>query len=936
MMGQSRAFAAGCARVVVAGALVVSMGALPVLGQPSIERIGVRADGTQPNAPSNGPVCSNGAQCVAFYSDASNLLPQGPGGDNNGFSDVYLFDSRSDEMQRISETPDGEGGNGPSMAQRFRPSIDDGCTCVAYSTDATNLVPNDNNGRTDVILRQLDPAANLLVSVGLDGNSANGNSSFASVSADCQHVAFRSTASNLVEGDENGDSDIFVYAVATGSVARVSIPSGGGEADGGSTTPAISGDGRCVAFASVATNLLGEDTNGVHDIYVACDGEVTCRASVSSAGEQANAISFHPSLNQDGSVVAFKSEASNLVDGDFNAQPDIFVHDCNTGITERVSISNRGAEADDIAIPPSLSRDGNRVAFGSFASTLAEVATHGRSQIYVRDRSDATTILISADASGRAQNGSSPDLPPSICPNGDFVVFASGASNLDPPDTNGFQDVFAISVGDAPTPTPEPTNTPIPIACSSDTDCDPGTICGPEGICIPSPTPTPEIPCDTDDDCPMGLECVSNVCVDPNPPTPTPTQTPLPTCIMDEDCECPDGTPDEECDRCRAQFCVPPRPCEDGTVDLDCRGERETCVEGFCECGGDCNLNGLTFGTEISRMMCILGGVCEEDECITADVNEDGQVTGCDVTLAVMNLGLGCPGEGTALIFGALRTSEDRTVRIGTEEPIKAAAGEVVTVPISLEGGAEVSTVHTDILINTAEVDVEVVVGGNGAIRPDCKLADPLVGTFSDEAIRLPQVPRGPEGVRRVRVAAIDTTAPLPLDTMDEGEVLSCRFRVDAGATAGSVIPLLGDANRTEVGDFNSQPFNAIVADGAIEVVVIEGCDDDPSICPEGTMCRNDVCVADTDCETSEQCLDRQACVPDPEMSGVNSCECLGDCNLDGRVRSNEITAMINIINGVADATTCLPADQDGDGRVRANDVTAAILNINNGCPGQP
>ncbi len=90
-----------------------------------------------------------------------------------------------------------------------------------------------------------------------------------------------------------------------------------------------------------------------------------------------------------------------------------------------------------------------------------------------------------------------------------------------------------------------------------------------------------------------------------------------------------------------------------------------------------------------------------------------------------------------------------------------------------------------------------------------------------------------------------------------------------------------------------------------------------------------------TPCEDAADCLDRQACVPDPEMSGSNRCACVGDCNLDGRVRSNEITAMINIINGIADVTTCLAADQDGDGRVRANDITMAILNINQGCPAQ-
>gem|GEM_PF-1626575 len=912
---------------VVAAFMLV--GSYAAFGQEATIEIVGGGGGIAANAPSSGPVCSIGGACVAFYSDASNLLPEGR--DSNGYTDVYLAGPAG--IVRLSEAADGTSANGPSMAQRFRPSIVDSCTCVSFSTDATNLVPNDTNQRTDVVLRLLsDPPTTELMSVGSDGNSANGSSSYSSVSGDCSKVAFSSVATNLVDGDENLAADIFVHDRGAGVVSRVSVATGGDEADGPSITPSISGDGNCVAFASLATNLFGEgqDTNGVYDIYVACNGDVTCRASVSSTGAEANDLSFHPALNEDGTIVAFKSEASNLVEGDLNGHPDIFVHDCVAGTTERLNISNSGAESNDIAIPPSISRDGNRVAFGSYASNLTDgVSTNGRSQIYVRDRMDGLTILVSENAGGEAQNGSSPDLPPSICPGGDFISFASAATNLGSGDDNGFQDVFVSSVGPPLPPTPPVPTPTIPPPCSQDSDCDPGTVCGPDGVCVMAPTPTPTIPCMEDTDCPSGLVCIGDICTDPS--TPTPTNTPLPTCMVDDDCECPAGTPVEECDRCRAQVCVPPRPCEDATADLDCRGERETCVAGFCECGGDCNLNGLAFGTEISTMMCILGGACIEDDCITADVNEDGSVTGCDVTLAVLNLGLGCPGEGTPVVFGAQRTSETRTLTIGM---VDAAPGQVVTVPITLEGGGEVSSAHTDILINTDEVEIEVRLADNGAMFPDCQLADSLQGTFDDSAIRLPQVPPPPLGVRRIRVAAIDTTLPFPLDAFGEGEWASCKFRVDAAAMPGTTIPLLGDPIHTEVGDFNAQPFNSVVADGAIAVGTPPVCTTDAD-CPEGLVCRNGQCVPDIECETFRDCLDRQACVEDQDMSGATRCECVGDCNLDGRVRSNEISAMINIINGVSDVTTCLAADQDGDGRVRANDITLAILNINQGCPGQ-
>ena len=444
------------------------------------------------------------------------------------------------------------------------------------------------------------------------------------------------------------------------------------------------------------------------------------------------------------------------------------------------------------------------------------MSTNGRSQIYVRDLETDQTILISVNDKGEAQNGSSPDLPPSICPDGDFVTFASAATNLGTGDGNGVQDIFIGSVGAPPTPTPVPDTPTPPVPCADDGDCDTGQVCNPITMeCEAAPTPTPPRACETDEECsdlPGNQICVNGTCVDQS--TPTPTFTPLPTCMVDEDCECDPGTPPEDCDRCRAGVCVPPRDCEPGTVDLDCRGEREVCLEGFCECGGDCNLNGLAFGSEISTMMCILGGACMEDACITADVNEDGAITGCDVTLAVLNFGLGCPGEGTPLIFGAQRTSETRTIDI--QSGVEGAPGQVVEVALSIEGGGEVSSAHTDILIDTSEVEIEVIVETDGAILPQCELAPALQGTFDDTAIRLPQNPPLPLGVRRIRVAAIDTTLPFPLDSFGEGVFATCRFRVDKGAVPETVIPLTGDPLHTEVGDPNAAPFNSVVADGSI------------------------------------------------------------------------------------------------------------------------
>ncbi len=353
-------------------------------------------------------------------------------------------------------------------------------------------------------------------------------------------------------------------------------------------------------------------------------------------------------------------------------------------------------------------------------------------------------------------------------------------------------------------------------------------------------------------------------------------------------------------------------------------------------CGGDCNLNGLVLGTEISTLMCQMGGACSDDACVTGDIDEDGQVTGNDVARAVRNLGFGCPGEGVPLVYQPLRIGETRTIEIGSAMGFP---GEIVDIVVGLEGGGEVSTFQTDILFDTRLVEIEVVVTADGAILPQCDLDPRLQGTFYAQA-RLPQLPISMEGLRRLRLAVVDIELPFPLDSFEAGPVFSCRFRIDPSVEGNTSIPLMGDLGRAEVGDFNGGTFTSSVSDGSISVADRSGelCEFGGYYCPRGLECVDGQCVPLLGtCYTCEDCLPRQACFEDSEISVPSrcECECVGDCNFDGRVRGNEITAMINIINGVADPTTCLAADRDGDGRVRANEITLAILNINQGCPGQ-
>src|SRR4030095_9216631 len=483
--------------VLVFGQSAETQGA-PV-ASPPVERVSLSFTGGQPNGNSTGAVTSANGNCVAYYTDATNILPAQ--GDSNAFTDVYVYNRFAGGTDRVSVGFDGQNRNGPSMAQRFRPSIDADCTCVAFSSDATNLVPDDTNGKTDVFVRDLPAQMTEKASNGLNGEPANGASSFTSVPADCGKVAFHSVASNLVPEDTNGFSDVFVFNRGNDETTRVSVGPGGEQANGPSITPSFSADGRCVAFASAATNRLPvpgpgtPDTNRTLDIFVSCEGVVTCRASVNSDGVEANDMSFLPALSADGPIVAFKSNATNLVPDDFNGVPDVFVHNCTTGETVRASVGDEGQEGNDAAIPPSIDGEGRFVAFGSFASNLIRgVNTMGFSQVYVRDLEKDTTSLISTSPLGRPGNGGVPDIPPSVSQDGGWGGFESLASNLVPPDNQGFLDAFIrANVEVQPTPTPTgsagPTGTPT-IPCTEDGDCPVGQVCGPDDICVPAPTPT--------------------------------------------------------------------------------------------------------------------------------------------------------------------------------------------------------------------------------------------------------------------------------------------------------------------------------------------------------------------------------------------------------------------------------------------------------------
>lgn len=340
-------------------------------------------------------------------------------------------------IKRVSVATAGTEANSDSN----NTSINSDGRYVAFRSFAGNLVAGDANAQSDIFVHDRLASATVRVSIDSFGAEANSGSNNPSISSDGRYVAFQSGASNLVAGDTNGSDDIFVYDRLVGTTTRVSVNAAGTQASDSSYGPSISSDGRYVAFWSFATNLVAGDTNGQFDVFVR-DRQlgVTARVSVATAGTEADNLSTNPSISSDGRYVAFQSSASNLVAGDTLGFDDIFVRDTQTSTTTRVSVDSGAVQANNVSNNPSISANGRYVAFRSSASNLVAVDTNGLDDIFVHDTQTNTTTLVSVDSIGAQANGSSNN--PSISSDGRHVVFQSGASNLVAGDTNGFNDIF--------------------------------------------------------------------------------------------------------------------------------------------------------------------------------------------------------------------------------------------------------------------------------------------------------------------------------------------------------------------------------------------------------------------------------------------------------------------------------------------------------------
>jgi Tol biopolymer transport system component len=412
------------------------------------QRVSFSWNGGQANSTSYSNAVSADGRYVVFESLASNIVVQ----DTDQARDVFVRDRLLGANERVNVSSSGAESNGDDFWNIFVAISPDG-RFVTYSTNGSNLVAGDTNQKVDIFLRDRQFGTTERISVSTGGAEGNMESRESSISADGRYVVFRSYASTLVAGDTNGYSDIFLRDRLLGTTTLVSVDSAGVQGNSTSQDPAISPDGRFVAFTSYASNLFPGDVNGMPDIFVR-DRQTgtTERVTYAFNGGQIDLPCSAPSISADARFVAFESYATNLVPGDTNGLPDVFLRDRLNGTTELIDVStsgvqgNYGTAAQQLNIQ-AISSDGRYVVFVSDSTNLVNGDNNGSWDVFLRDRLLGRTERMSVGSEGEEGNGFS--FFPTISANGRYVSFSSFASTFDGNDLNSDYDIYVRDI--APT-----------------------------------------------------------------------------------------------------------------------------------------------------------------------------------------------------------------------------------------------------------------------------------------------------------------------------------------------------------------------------------------------------------------------------------------------------------------------------------------------------
>ncbi len=429
------------AALALAGLPLAAALAAALVPKDTTVRLSLGFAGDEPDADCDRVAISGNGRYVAFSSSATDLVE----GDGNAARDVFVCDTKTLLVERVSVD---SGGADADSFSNF-PSLSASGRYVTFESSATDLVAGDGNGTDDVFVRDRDSDATSRVSVASDGTEGDDESEDPAISGNGRYVAFESDATNLVAGDVGGFGDVFLHDRKTGATTRVSVATGGIEADDDCRDPAISANGRWIAFRTQATNLAPADLNGSDDVFLH-DRKTgtTIIASASPAGIPQGDCAGQVAVSATGRYVMFNSEASGLVADDTNGTDvmDTFVFDRVKGTTERVTLGPDDVQAEDpvaggiFTYTVALSGSGRYAAFPSAATNLVEGGTTGPQHVYVRDIKKRVTLLMSLGPADVQGDGDSPEA--ALSKSGRTVAFNSSATNLVVGDVADLEDVF--------------------------------------------------------------------------------------------------------------------------------------------------------------------------------------------------------------------------------------------------------------------------------------------------------------------------------------------------------------------------------------------------------------------------------------------------------------------------------------------------------------
>jgi hypothetical protein len=329
---------------------------------------------------------------------------------------------------------------GPVPAPVDDVSISGNGRFVAFTTTAS-MVASDTNGKADVYVRDRWAAVTELVSQTTTEQPVQGDSDQPTLSDDGRYVTFTTKAANLIAGDDKGFSDVFVRDRYAGTTTRVTIGVGGALLDNHIQSAMISGNGRHVVFTTNAVNVVANDTNLESDAFVRdLQTNTTERVSLTAVDGQANGSTGNATISDDGRRVAF--DHSSLIAGGVIGEYNVYVRDRTAGTTELVNLRSDETVPDDWAASPSISGNGNVVMFTSGATNLVGGDTNGKPDVFVRDLTAGTTELVSdPDISGQFAEGAG-TVPRGINDDGSRVLFNSLSRGTAAADVGGDYDVF--------------------------------------------------------------------------------------------------------------------------------------------------------------------------------------------------------------------------------------------------------------------------------------------------------------------------------------------------------------------------------------------------------------------------------------------------------------------------------------------------------------